>query len=344
MPAIDAGSPNLLYKAGAKMAGAFVYQENKTDLVFLFPGQGSQEVGMARELVEHYPTARSVLEEADDVLGFGLSTLCFDGPEERLTDTINAQPALLATSMAALAALQAELGRLPAPAFFAGHSMGEYSALVAAGSLAYADGLRLVRERGRLMKEAGEKAPGLMAAVLGLDGAVVAQVCNDAQHATGGVARIANDNCPGQIVISGDRAGMERAMADLKDAGARKVVALAVSIAAHSPLMAPAATELRAAIDATPIAPPLAPVIGNTSAAPLTSAGAIRSELVAQLTGSVRWTASMQYALDAGAGTFVEIGPGAVLAGLMKRIARKSERIGVADPAGVAACAARFRV
>lgn len=326
------------------MAEPFVYRDNQTPLALLFPGQGSQEVGMAKELAEQFPAAKAMLEEADDVLGFSLSSLCFDGPEELLTDTVNAQPALLAASAAALVALQSELGSLPTPTFFAGHSMGEYSALVAAGCIAYADGLRLVRERGRLMKEAGQRSPGLMAAILALDEAVVAQVCADAQAATGGIVQVANDNCPGQIVISGDRAGMERAMADLEAAGARKVVALAVSIAAHSPLMAPAAAELKAAIDATPVHPPIAPVIGNTTALPLTSADAIRAELVAQLTGSVRWTASMQHAVDAGVETFVEVGPGEVLAGLMKRIARKSERMSVADPAGVEAFATRFRL
>ncbi|MBX3052521.1 MAG: ACP S-malonyltransferase [Caldilineaceae bacterium] len=326
------------------MAGQFVYRtdQTQTSLALLFPGQGSQEVGMAQALAQHYPAAKAVLDEADEVLGFSLSTLCFHGPEEKLMDTINAQPALLATSMAALAALQSELGALPTPGVFAGHSMGEYSALVAAGCLAYSDGLRLVRERGRLMKEAGQKSPGLMAAILGLDEAVVAQVCADAQAATGGIVQVANDNCPGQIVISGDKAGMERAMADLESAGARKVVALAVSIAAHSPLMAPAAAQLKAAIDTTPVRPPIAPVIGNTSGVPLTSPEAIRDELVAQLTGSVRWTASMQHAVDAGVETFVEVGPGEVLAGLMKRIARKSERMSVADPAGVTAFATRF--
>lgn len=327
------------------MAESFIYRDNQTPLALLFPGQGSQEVGMALELATLSPAAKAIFAEADEVLGFSLSALCFDGPEESLTDTINAQPALLAASVATLAALQSELGNhLPTPTFFAGHSMGEYSALVAAGSITFADGLRLVRERGRLMKEAGQKSPGLMAAILALDEAVVAQICADAQAATGGIVQVANDNCPGQIVISGDRMGMERAMAELTEAGARKVVALAVSIAAHSPLMAPAAAELKAAIDATPIQPPVAPVIGNTTAAPLTSADAIRAELVAQLTGSVRWTASMQHAVDAGVETFVEIGPGDVLAGLMKRIARKSERLSVADPTGVEAFATRFRM
>lgn len=326
------------------MPGQFAYRANETPLALLFPGQGSQAVGMAQQLADRYPAAKALFETADDLLGFALSELCFHGPEESLTDTLNAQPALLAASSAALAALQSEMGSLPTPTFFAGHSMGEYSALVAAGCISYEDGLRLVRERGRLMKEAGQKVPGLMAAILGLEEAVVAQVCADAQAATGGVVQIANDNCPGQIVISGDRAGMEKAMADLEGAGARKVVALAVSIAAHSPLMAPAAAELKAAIDATPVHPPVAPVIGNTSAAPLVSADAIRAELVAQLTGSVRWTASMQHAVDAGVETFAEIGPGDVLAGLMKRIARKSERLAVGDPEGVDGFVARFGV
>lgn len=324
------------------MAETFSYRAYPTPLALLFPGQGSQSVGMAQELVQRFPAAQAIFEEADDILGFALSSLCFAGPEETLTDTINAQPALLAASTAVLAALQSQAGALPIPTFFAGHSMGEYSALVAAGAISFADGLRLVRERGRLMKEAGARAPGRMAAVLGLDEPVVAQICADAQQASGGLVQVANDNCPGQIVISGDPAGMERAMADLEAAGARKVVALAVSIAAHSPLMAPAAAELRAAIEATPIQPPAAPVIANTSAAPITDRDAIREELVAQLTGSVRWTASMQHAVDAGVETFVEIGPEDVLTGLMKRIARKSERFSVGDPAGVDALLAHL--
>lgn len=324
------------------MAETFSYRAYPTPLALLFPGQGSQSVGMAQELVQRFPAAQAIFEEADDILGFALSSLCFAGPEETLTDTINAQPALLAASTAVLAALQSQTGALPIPTFFAGHSMGEYSALVAARAISFADGLRLVRERGRLMKEAGARAPGRMAAVLGLDEPVVAQICADAQQASGGLVQVANDNCPGQIVISGDPAGMERAMADLEAAGARKVVALAVSIAAHSPLMAPAAAELRAAIEATPIQPPAAPVIANTSAAPITDRDAIREELVAQLTGSVRWTASMQHAVDAGVETFVEIGPEDVLTGLMKRIARKSTRFSVGDPAGVEALLAHL--
>jgi [acyl-carrier-protein] S-malonyltransferase len=298
---------------------------------------------MGRELADASPAARAVFQEADEVLGFDLSRLCFEGPEATLTDTINAQPALLATSVAVLAAIGEALGdraaqglHREAPVYVAGHSMGEYTALVAAGALTYADGLRLVRERGRLMKQAGEQQPGMMAAILGLDMAQVAEIC--ATAASGGhIAQVANDNCPGQVVISGDRAGLEAAMEALRAAGARKVVPLAVSIAAHSPLMAPAAAALRAAIEATPVQTPQVPVIGNTTAQPLTSVDAIRAELLAQLTGSVRWTESMQAARAAGIADFLEIGPGDVLVGLMKRIDRDANRFGVGDPAGVAA-------
>ena len=312
---------------------------------------------MATAVAAAYPAAQEALAEADDVLAFPLSRLMAEGPEETLTDTINAQPALLAASIAILRALESELGAASGPqasrracacsaqeqagtparqVYLAGHSMGEYSALVAAGSLAYADGLRLVRERGRLMKEAGTRSPGMMAAILGLDEDKVATVCAEVT-AKGGIAQVANDNCPGQIVISGDTAGMQAAMEALAAAGAKKVVPLAVSIAAHSPLMRPAAEELQAAIAATPLAPPQAPVIGNTTAAPLTSVEAIRSELGAQLTGSVRWTATLQYLVDAGVTSFVEIGPGEVLSGLVKRVARSATRLSVAEPDAVRA-------
>ena len=309
---------------------------------FLFPGQGSQKVGMAQEFVDTFPQARAALEEADAVLGVSLSRLMLEGPEEELTDTLNAQPALLAASVAAMRAVEAELGdtllRGGEDVFVAGHSMGEYTALVAAGCISYADGLRLVRERGRLMKLAGEQAPGLMAAILGLDqsrvDAVCAQIAGDEA-----IVQIANDNCPGQLVISGNRRGMEQAMAALSAAGARKVVPLAVSIAAHSPLMQPAADALRSAIEATTILPPQVVVIGNTSAGPLESPEAIRAELVAQLTGSVRWTESIQRMAEAGAATFVELGAGDVLVGLVKRIARGSKRLAVSDLAGVRAYA-----
>ena len=316
-------------------------------VAYLFPGQGSQAVGMGQALAARYPVAAATFAEADDLLGFKLSDLCFNGPEATLTDTVNAQPALLATSVALLRVLEQALDVLPSaaafgtgPVYVAGHSMGEYSALVAAGAVSFGDGLRLVRERGRLMKAAGEQAPGMMAAILGLDEAQVAEICAQAATASGGLVQVANDNCPGQVVISGNQAGMEAAMTALGSAGARKVVPLAVSIAAHSPLMQPAAEALAATIDATPIAAPRVPVVGNTTAEPLTTAAAIRAELVAQLTGSVRWTASMQRAVAGGAQTVIEIGPGEVLTGLMKRIDRNVNRLSVSDPAGVDACAA----
>jgi [acyl-carrier-protein] S-malonyltransferase len=322
-------------------------------IAFLFPGQGSQVVGMGRELAAAYSVAAETFAEADDLLGFCLSQLCFEGPEAELTDTINAQPALLATAVAILRVLEAEIGQTPAsaspnsslqtvqgeniaPAYCAGHSMGEYSALVAAGAVSYADGLRLVRERGRLMKQAGTQNPGMMAAILGMDEASIATVCTEVAAQTGGVVQIANDNCPGQVVISGDKAGMEAAMIALGAAGARKVVPLAVSIAAHSPLMQPAAVELRAAIAASSIVDPRVPILGNTTALPLTTAAAIGDELSAQLTGGVLWTASMQRALADGVTHFVELGPGEALTGMMKRIDRAASRHNVSDSAGVA--------
>lgn len=311
-------------------------------IAFLFPGQGSQHVGMAQQVCVHSPAARQTMEEANEILGFDLAALCAEGPEEVLTDTINAQPALLATSVAILRALEEALGGIlpgiedAAPNVAAGHSMGEYSALVAADSLTFADGLRLVRERGRLMKEAGAIAPGMMAAILGLDETVVTQICREAT-AAGGIAQVANDNCPGQVVISGDRTGMEAAMAALASAGAKKVVPLAVSIAAHSPLMQPATEGMTAALAGVSISPPKIAVYGNTTARPLATADEVRAELQAQLTGSVRWTESVQAMIAAGATTFVEVGAGDVLAGLVKRIDRTATRFSLNSPESIAA-------
>jgi [acyl-carrier-protein] S-malonyltransferase len=318
----------------------FAWIQQIPNTAFLFPGQGSQQVGMGQSLAEQYAVARQTFEEADDLLGFSLSRLCFEGPEDELTDTINAQPALLTVCVAILRALTSELGDQPltgnGTSYVAGHSMGEYTALVAAGSLSFADGLRLVRERGRLMKAAGDEQPGRMAAILGLDEAQVAAICAEATQ-KGGIAQVANDNCPGQVVISGDQLGMEAAMAALAAAGARKVVPLAISIAAHSPLMQPAADALQRAIETTPIAPPSVPLIANTSAQPITDVAAIRAELAAQLTGSVRWTTSMQTLLAAGVTRFVEIGPGDVLSGLMRRIDRNAGRETINTPESVQA-------
>jgi [acyl-carrier-protein] S-malonyltransferase len=305
---------------------------------FLFPGQGSQHIGMTQDLAATYSSARHALEEADDVLGFHLSRLMADGPEAELTDTINAQPALLAAGYATLLALQEEVGNHGLPPaspgtvdnVTAGHSLGEYTALVAAGALPFADGLRLVRTRGQLMKDAGLRSPGMMAAVLGLDEAQVAEICRTSTT-SGGIAQVANDNCPGQVVISGDQQGMESAMSALVEAGARKVIPLAVSIAAHSPLMQPAASRFRTAIEESSVATPHIAVYANTTAQPLSSIEAIRDELAAQLTGSVRWTSSVQAMSGAGITTFVEVGPGEVLTGLVKRIERQSARYSVRD-------------
>jgi [acyl-carrier-protein] S-malonyltransferase len=320
--------------------GVFSLINQVTATAFLFPGQGSQQVGMAQSVAAAYPAARATLDEADAVLGFAISRLMAEGPEAELTDTINAQPALLAASVAVMRALEAEFGDRASRSggqqvFVAGHSLGEYTALVAAGSLTYADGLRLVRERGRLMKEAGEHSPGMMAAVLGLDEATIARVCAETTAGVG-VAEIANDNTHGQVVISGDRAGMEAAMAALSAAGAKRVMPLAVSIAAHSRLMQPVAAALQAAIDATPLLAPAVPVIGNTVAQPLATVDDIRRELAAQLTGSVRWTATIQWLEAAGVTTFAEIGPGEVLSGLVKRTARGAKRVNVAEAEQVA--------
>lgn len=283
---------------------------------------------MGRALYEHEPAARAVFDQADQLLGFSLSAICFDGPEADLTDTLNQQPALYVTGIAAWRVVQEQgAPRWPEPTYFAGHSLGEFTALTAAGSLAFADGLALVRRRGELMKRADETAPGAMAAVLGLDSTVVAAACRDAQEQIGRPVQVANDNCPGQLVISGDREALDAALARLQEAGARKIVPLPITIAAHSPLMATAAAEFAVAVNATPLQPPKVPVIGNTSAQPLAGVNAIRAEMIAQLTGSVRWTESMRYLRAEGVERFVEIGPGEVLTGLMKRIDRGAERL-----------------
>lgn len=291
----------------------------------LFPGQGSQFVGMGRELAEAEPAARAVFAAADAQLGYALSDLCFNGPEEALTDTAVQQPALFTTSLAAWAVMQAR-GDEP-PSFLAGHSLGEFSALVAAGSLSFADGLELVRRRGELMRRAGQAQSGGMAAVLGLDVEPVAAVCATAAEQTGRTVQVANDNCPGQIVISGDAVALEAAMALLGDAGARKVVRLPISIAAHSPLMASAAADFAQAVDAAPISAPAIPVIANVTAQPLTTAAGIREELKAQLTSPVAWTATITYLSGRGVDTYIETGPGEVLLGLVKRIDRRAQRM-----------------
>lgn len=295
-------------------------------VALVFPGQGSQVVGMGHDLAQVYPAARDTFAEADDCLGVAISKLCFEGPEDVLNDTYNTQPAIFTMSVAVLRALR-EAGYMIEPAFVAGHSLGEYGALVAAGALSFADGLRLVRERGRLMRLAGERNPGGMAAVLKLDDAVVEDVCRRASEATGNIVQIANYNSPGQIVISGHRDALDQAVQLAEAAGARRVTRLAVSIAAHSPLMTTIVDEYRQAAAATPIRPPATPVVANVTARPLADVDAIRREMVDQLTASVRWVASIEYMAAQGVTQCIEIGPKEVLTGLIPRISKEVQAL-----------------
>jgi [acyl-carrier-protein] S-malonyltransferase len=290
---------------------------------------------MLRELAQAYPVARRTFAEADDVLGFPLSALCWEGPEATLTDTVNTQPALLTASVACLRVLNEKLESFQ-PAFMAGHSVGEISALVAAGSLTFADGLRLVRRRGEVMKAAGERAPGGMAAILALDAPVLADICAEASVATGGIVQVANDNCPGQVVISGESVALERAMELAKAKGAKRAMRLPVSIAAHSPLMQSGMDELARAVNALPVAAPSVPVISNIAARPLPDVDAIRAELPNQLITQVRWTESVRYLLAQGVNMFVEVGSKDVLIGLIKRIDANATLIAAGTPEGLA--------
>lgn len=285
---------------------------------FVFPGQGSQVVGMGADIAAAYPAARAMFERADELLGFSLSDLIFTGEQAQLDQTLNTQPALYVVEIAILRALEA--ASVPQPLCVAGHSVGEFVALTAAGALDFDDGLRLVRERGRLMTEAGEQQPGAMAALLGLNADAVWAVCAQASTETGGVLVVANDNCPGQVVISGDTETLSRGLELAKTAGARRAVRLAVSIAAHSPLMRQAAEQFQQVLAETAFHYPRIPIYGNGSAAPLESAAAIRTELERHLTQPVRWTESVREIITTEVDYFVEIGPKEVLTGLLRRI------------------------
>jgi len=282
-------------------------------------------VGMGHDLYRTSSAARAVFDRADEQLGFALSELCFHGPEEMLTDTVNQQPALYTASLAAWQEMENQGWQ--SPDFVAGHSLGEFTALAFAGSLSFDHGLALVRRRGELMKEAGVREPGAMAAILGLEVATVEALCHSASAETGRPIQVANDNCPGQVVISGDAKALAVAMGLAEEAGARKVVSLPISIAAHSQLMASAATQFSRIVDETPIESPRIPIIGNVSARPLNKPEEIRSELKAQLISPVAWTESMTYLLGQGVDTVVEVGPGSVLLNLMKRIDRSVKRV-----------------
>jgi len=300
---------------------------------FVFPGQGSQYVGMGRRLHAESSAARRVFQEADDSLGFSLSELCFEGPAEKLDDTINTQPAILTVSLAALEALRERWHSLEdaiAPICVAGHSLGEYTAMVSAGVLDFGDALKLVRERGRLMKEAGEERPGGMAAVIGLGSDALRAVCESAS-AGGGIVVVANDNCPGQTVISGELAALEQAMSLALMAGARKVVRLGISIASHSPLMDRAGSQLGELASRVHFETPAIPVVSNISGRFVTSVDEIRRNVGQHMVRPVNWTGSVREMLDNGVGSFLEIGPGGVLSGLIRRIKREAETFTLAD-------------
>jgi [acyl-carrier-protein] S-malonyltransferase len=299
---------------------------NGERIALLFPGQGSQAVGMGRDLAERFPAARAVFEEADDALGFALSRLMWEGPAEELTLTSNAQPALLTHSAAVWAVLRdADLDVVCA----GGHSLGEFSAYHAAGSMSFADAVRTVRRRGELMLESGTARPGTMAAVLGLDDDVVEGVCREASSEDSVVVP-ANFNSPGQVVVSGDVAAVERVGPMLVSAGAKKVQPLTVSGAFHSPLMQVAQDGLRAQLETVDFAAPSYPVVSNVTAHPVSDADEAKSLLVDQLTSPVRWTHSVRTMLQMGAERFLEVGTGKVLIGMLKRIDKAAEGRGVA--------------
>lgn len=296
-------------------------------LALLFPGQGSQVVGMGRELAEVHPAAASVLAEADEVLGFPISRLMAAGPEDELTATRNAQPALLAHSVAVLSVVRDRLGPV---AMAAGHSLGEFSAHVAAGTLSFRDALEAVRLRGELMYAAGRARPGTMVAVLGLDDGPLAEAC---ARVDAGICVPANFNSAGQVVVSGDAAGVAQGTGFFLAAGAKRVIPLNVSGAFHSPLMEPAAAGLREHLESVTFRDPVFPVYSNVTAAAVTSGVRARELLVEQLTSPVRWAASVAAMVEAGADRFLELGPGSVLCGLNKRNAKGVSCTSLGGPA-----------
>ncbi|HEX2252598.1 MAG TPA: ACP S-malonyltransferase [Thermoanaerobaculia bacterium] len=301
---------------------------------FVFPGQGSQKAGMGRAWAEASPEARRTFEEADDAVGFHLSRLCWEGPEDELLPTANQQPAILATSVAILRGLAAARPEL-APVAVAGHSLGEYSALVAAGALELADAVRLVRRRGELMQQAVPPGVGAMAAILGMDAEEVTAVVADAA-APGETCAVANRNAPGQTVIAGHTAAVERAVALATERGARKARTLPVSAPFHSPLMAPARDGMRPELAAVAFADPAVPVVVNVDAAPVADGSALREALVRQIDSPVRWVESVERLTGAlGVALLVEVGPGNVLSGLNRRIAPAAKSLSVAEPAGL---------
>lgn len=297
---------------------------------FVFPGQGSQAVGMGKTLAEEYADAKQLFDEADAILGVSLSTLMWNGPDTDLNDTVNTQPALFLHSIASFQTFSRLFPDFE-PVTVAGHSLGELSALTAAGALSFADGLRLVRKRGELMKRAGELAPGSMAAILGVDIPTLDKVCAEAST-DGELVQVANDNCPGQVVISGAKAAVERAMAGAKAAGAKRALPLAVSIAAHSPLMASIQEDWNQAVDSVAMNDPKIAVIGNVHASVLKTAEEARADIKSQMQSRVRWTDSVKIMSEMGIKSFAEVGTGSVLGGLVKRIAGEAVSYPLGNP------------
>lgn len=298
----------------------------------VFPGQGSQFVGMGRDIYETSPAGRAIFDEADRILDFPISQLCFEGPEDELEDTINAQPAILTVSIAGLESLRERLsatGRRLEPLYVAGHSLGEYAALVAANAIDFADALRLVRERGRLMQDSGRKRPGGMAAVIGLDVAALERVVLKAREA--GEVALANLNTPAQTVISGEMAALHRAVELAKAEGARRVAMLRISIASHSPLMNRASQGLSEALEHVPLRDPQIPVVANITGQALHTAEEIRRELAENVIKPVNWTRSVMEMVNGGGHTFVEVGPGKVLSGLIHRISADAKTMNVQE-------------
>ncbi|NPA26273.1 MAG: ACP S-malonyltransferase [Chloroflexi bacterium] len=293
-------------------------------LAVVLPGQGSQFVGMGYSLAQAFPEARRIFEEADRILGYALSRLMWEGPEAQLNQTEHTQPAIFVHAVAAWTVLQERLGAWR-PHWVAGHSLGELTALVLAGALDFANGLRLVQERARLMAQAGRQNPGRMAAILGLPIEKVEAVVQRVSERVG-LVQVANDNCPGQVVISGTPPGVTHAVEEARQQGARRSVLLKVSVAAHSLLMAPAQDAFNRVLSRIGLRDPHIPVVGNVAARPLVRAEGLFADLSAQLTGRVRWRESVEYMIDRGTRAFLEVGPGNVLVNLIKRIRRDTQR------------------
>lgn len=303
---------------------------NPAASALVFPGQGSQAVGMGRDLSASFSVARSLFEEADSILGFSLTRIMWEGPDAELNDTVNTQPALFVHSIAALRVLKSFYPTF-APAYVAGHSLGELTALVAANTMTFTDGLRLVRTRGELMKEAGRLNPGGMAAIMGLDIPTLDRLCMRASTAYQ-LATVANDNSPGQVVVSGHKQALERVLVLAKEAGARRALPLPVSIAAHSRLMSSIQYEWDEAIKQTACSDPTVPVVGNVTAGLLNKADALKEDISAQMQSRVRWVDSVRFMMERGVTTFLEVGTGSVLGGLIKRIAPEAVTMSLGNP------------